>query len=161
MKLLADAGAYFIGQGVAADGVATYQDFQDVPADQKCEWPVAEELNVGVAVGMSLAGHPLPVVSLPRMDFLLRAADQLVHHLDRLPAMSAGQYVPKVIIRVRVGAKAPLDAGPQHTNNYTAAFRLMLTTVHVSEVTSPEQIVPTYNEALMRSGSTLVVENLG
>lgn len=161
MKMLAAAGAYFMGQGVVADGVATHQDFADVPDSQKCEWPVAEELNVGAAVGMSLAGHPLPVVSLPRMDFLLRAADQLVHHLDRLPVMSAGQWQPKVVIRVRVGAKAPLDAGPQHTNNYSDAFRLMLTTVDVREITAPDQIIPTYLDALHSPRSSLVVEALG
>lgn len=157
--MLADAGALFIGQGVAADGVATFQDFADVPDSQKIEFPVAEELNVGAAVGLSLMGV-LPVVSLPRMDFLLRAADQLVNHLDRLEEMSVGQFKPKVIIRVRVGKRTPLDAGPQHTADYTEAFRLMFTSVNVREIVQPQGILSAYRFALESDRSTLVVEAL-
>lgn len=159
MRLLADAGAVFVGQGVAADGVATFADFADVPAGQKIEFPVAEDLNVGFALGLSLAGA-LAVVSLPRFDFLLRAADQIVNHLDKLEALSAGQYVPKVIIRTRVGSRTPLDAGPQHTNDHTEAFRLMLTTVAVRKITSHSDLLPTYRAALDSPRSSLVVEAL-
>jgi pyruvate/2-oxoglutarate/acetoin dehydrogenase E1 component len=159
MKMLADAGAIFIGQGVAADGVATFQDFQDVPDSQKIEFPVAEELNVGAATGMSLAGL-LPVVSLPRMDFLLRAMDQLVNHLDKLEEMSVGQFKPKVIIRVRVGARTPLDAGPQHTNDYTWAFGQMLTNVTVWRLDRSDEILMMYRAALESARSTLIVEAL-
>ena len=155
--MLADAGAIFIGQGIAADGVATFADFADVPADQKIEFPVAEELNVGVAIGMSLAGL-LPVVSLPRMDFLLRAMDQIVNHLDKLEEMSVGQFRPKVIIRVRVGKRTPLDAGPQHTGRYTEAFRLMLKNMDVEEIERPDHIMPAYTFALRSPYPSLVVE---
>jgi pyruvate/2-oxoglutarate/acetoin dehydrogenase E1 component len=160
MRMLADAGAVFVGQGVAYPGVATYPDFEGVPDSQRVEFPICEEMNVGAAVGMSLAGL-LPVVCLPRVDFLLRAADALVNHLDRLEEMSRGDFRPKVIIRTRVGAKRPLDAGPQHTGDYSEAFRLMLTTVDVVRLTDPAKILVTYQEALARPGSTLVVENLG
>lgn len=157
MKELADAGALFIGQGVAADGVATFQDFADVPAAQKIEFPVAEELNVGAAVGLSLTGV-LVVVSLPRFDFLLRAADALVNHLDKLEAMSRGQFVPKVIIRVRVGSRTPLDAGPQHSGDYSEAFYDMLTTVAVRRIACTAAVLPTYRDALASPRSSLVVE---
>jgi pyruvate/2-oxoglutarate/acetoin dehydrogenase E1 component len=159
MRMLADAGAYFMGQGVAADGVATFEDFADVPASQKCEWPVAEELNVGAAVGLSLTGV-LAVVSLPRMDFLLRAADQLVNHMDKLEEMSRGQFVPKVIVRVRVGKRTPLDPGPQHQQDHYRAFQFLLGTVGVERILDPVQILPTYRAALESPRSTLVVEAL-
>ena len=160
MLLLArEPNAIFIGQGVKYGGVATYQHLVDVPDDKRLEFPVAEELNVGAAIGMSLVGW-LPIVVIPRVDFLLRAMDSLVNHLDKLPLMSRGDFNPKVIVRTRVGTKIPLDAGPQHTGRYTEAFRLMLTTVQVVEITKSEQIMPTYKAALASSFSTIVVEAL-
>ena len=159
MRMLADAGAVFLGQGVAADGVATFADFGRIDPSRLVEFPVAEELNVGAAIGLSLTGT-LAVVSLPRFDFLLRAADQLVNHLDKLEEMSCGQWVPKVIIRTRVGSRTPLDAGPQHTGDYSEAFRLMLRTVAVRRITEPAQILPTYQAALDSPRSSLVVEAL-
>lgn len=159
MKVLADAGCLFIGQGVIANGIAWTPDFDDVPTAQKIEFPIAEELNVGAAIGLSLTGH-LVCVCIPRFDFLLRAADQIVNHLDKLEQMSAGQYVPKVIIRTQVGRTRPLNAGPQHTNNHTEAFRLMLTTVDVRRIVRPSDILPTYEAALASRRSSLVVESI-
>ena len=160
MKLLADQpGALFIGQGVAADGVAGYDDLERVPMEQRIEFPVAEELNVGAAIGLSLQGF-LPIVCIPRMDFLLRAMDQLVNHLDKLELMGRGQFKPKVIIRTRVGSRTPLDAGPQHTGDYTSAFRSMLTSVEVERVSNAASLVPAYQRAIDRPGSTLIVEAL-
>jgi len=160
MKLLADAGAVFVGQGIAYDGIATFADYADVPAGRKIEFPICEDLNVGAAIGMALAGLELPVVCIPRIDFLLRAADQLVNHLDKLALMSAGQFRPKVIIRTRVGARVPLDAGPQHSQDHSEAFRLMLTTVDVRKITEPGEILATYRDALASERSSLVVEAL-
>ena len=160
MLLLArEPNAIFIGQGVEYGGVATYQHLVDVPNDKRLEWPVAEELQLGASIGLALQGY-LPISIFPRMDFLLRAMDQLVNHLDKLPLMSRGDFNPKVIVRTRVGTKIPLDAGPQHTGRYTEAFRLMLTTVQVVEITKSEQIMPTYKAALASSFSTIVVEAL-
>jgi pyruvate/2-oxoglutarate/acetoin dehydrogenase E1 component len=122
MLMLAEQpNAVFVGQGVRYGGVATYRDLEGVPDKQRIEFPVAEELQLGCCIGLSLQGY-LPICIFPRMDFMLRAADQLVNHLDKLAAMSCGQFVPKVIIRTRVGSKTPLDAGPQHTNDHTDAF---------------------------------------
>ncbi len=157
MLMLASKGALFIGQGVAYDGVSMYSDLEGVPAEQRIEFPVAEELNIGYATGLAMMGY-LPVVVLPRMDFLMRAMDQLVNHLDKIPAMSRGQWQPKVIIRTRVGGRTPLDAGPQHTQNHVKALRQMLTSVGVFEVTRPEDAMSYYQIALARSWSSIVVE---
>lgn len=159
MKALADAGAVFVGQGVIANGIAWTPDYDDVPESQKVEFPIAEEMNVGAALGMSLAGL-LPVVCIPRFDFLLRAADALVNHLDRLEVMSAGQYRPKVIIRTQVGKREPLDAGPQHTGDYDYAFRHMLRTVAVRRIACPADVLPVYAAALASDRSSLIVEAL-
>lgn len=161
MLLLArQPGALFIGQGVAYDGVATYESLNGVPACCRLEFPVAEELNVGAAIGLSLMGF-LPIVIIPRMDFLLRAMDQLTNHLDKLEEMSRGDFRPKVIIRTRVGSRTPLDPGPQHRGDYTEAFRLMFTSVAVEKINSNDEILPTYTRALDRKGPTLVIEALG
>lgn len=158
--LAAQPGAYFIGQGVAADGVATFDSLDGVPMEQRLELPVVEELQMGMGIGLALQGF-LPVLIYPRIDFLLRAADQLVNHLDKLEEMSRGQFKPKVIIRTRVGSRAPLDPGPQHRQNHTEAFRHMLTTVQVWEIEYPSDIMPAYEGALSRARSSLVIEALG
>lgn len=162
MRMLADAGAFFIGQGVAADGVATYESFAGVPSGKRLETPVVEELQLGIGIGLAIQDPTcLPVLVYPRIDFLLRAMDQLVNHLDKLPVMSCGQFVPKVIIRTRVGGRVPLDPGPQHSQDHSAAFALMLTTVDVRKITSPSAILPTYQAALDSPRSSLIVEALG
>ncbi len=154
--MLAGKGALFIGQGVAYDGVSMYADLEGVPAEQRIEFPVAEELNIGFATGLAMMGY-LPVVVLPRMDFLLRAMDQLVNHLDKIPVMSRGQWQPKVIIRTRVGSRTPLDAGPQHTQRHTEALRLMLTNVSVFEIESADDI-SIYWAVIELPRSSIVVE---
>lgn len=160
MLMLARRGAFFIGQSIAYDGAAMYHDFDGVPMEQRLEFPIAEDLNIGFATGLAMSGH-LPVVVIPRIDFLLRAADSIVNHLDKIATMSRGQWQPKVIIRTRVGSKTPLDAGPQHTQRHTEAFRQMLTTVRVYEITSQDQILPIYQQVVDLSDPAMVVENLG
>jgi pyruvate dehydrogenase E1 component beta subunit len=159
LMLAAQPRSLFIGQGVAADGVATYADFEGVPMEQRIEFPIAEELNVGYAIGLAMMGY-LPVVCIPRVDFLLRAADAIINHLDKIEQMSVGQWNPKVIIRTRVGSKTPLDAGPQHTQRHTEAFRHMLTNVNVWEILRPSEILPTYECVTLGTKSSIIVEVL-
>ncbi len=158
MHLLAtQPRSIFLGQGIAYDGVATFRDLDGIPMSQRLELPVAEELQTGIAIGLAIQGF-LPISVHPRMDFLLRAADQLVNHLDKMAMMSNGQFSPKIIIRTKVGTKTPLDAGPQHTQNHSSAFRLMFTNVVVETIDTIDQIMPAYEAALNRQQSTLIVE---
>lgn len=159
LLLAAHPNALFLGQNVAYDGNVMYKHFAGVPMEQRLELPVCEELQMGMSVGLALQGF-LPISVYPRMDFIVLAMNQLVNHLDKLPIMSNGQYQPRVIIRTKVGSKHPLDAGPQHTQDHTEALRLMLTTVVVEKITEPNSIMPTYNRAVERPGSTLVIEAL-
>lgn len=149
----------FIGQNVAYDGNVVYKHLAGVPMEKRLELPVAEEMQMGMSIGLALQGY-LPISIYPRIDFMLLAMNQLVGHLDKLPILSDGGYKPKVIIRTRVGSKTPLNAGPQHTQDYTEAFRLMLTTVIVTKVTKPEEVMPAYEDALKRELSTIVIEAL-
>ncbi len=159
MRMLADAGAVFIGQGVAADGVATFDSLDGIDFRQRIETPVCEELQIGMGTGLALSGF-LPVLIYPRIDFLLRAADQLINHLDKMEAMSCGQFKPKVIIRTRVGSRTPMDPGPQHSQNHADAFAYMLTNVGISQISRPDQIMMAYKLALMSTHSSLIVEAL-
>lgn len=156
MHMLADdSRTVFVGQSVRYDGAAIYHSLEGVPMEKRVEFPVVENLQLGYCTGLSLTGK-LPICIYPRMDFMLLAMDQLVNHLDKLPLYG---WKPKVIIRCRVGQKTPLDAGPQHSGNYTEPFREMLTNVIVEEVTKPELVMEVYRSAMQRKLSTLIVEN--
>lgn len=158
--LAAHPRAIFLGQGVAYGGVATSRHLGSVLRDQLQEFPVAEELQLGVSIGLALQGY-LPISVFPRVNFLWRAADQLINHLDCLGQLSGGQFQPKVIIRTRVGPTEPLNAGPQHTGDYTDIFRQLLKTVEVWRIKHKHDILSTYQHALKTPHSIMVLEDLG
>ncbi|MGO9304233.1 MAG: hypothetical protein ACLP3R_11215 [Candidatus Korobacteraceae bacterium] len=147
----------FIGQGVGNPGIAFSDTFNGVQADKRIEFPVAEEMQVGMCVGMSLNGY-IPVCIIPRWNFMLRAADQIVNHLDRLPLYSGGVYRPKVIIRVATPSVSPFNPGPQHDADLTEAFRAMLRTVQIVRLLEATDIVPAYQRAFAGEGSTILCE---
>lgn len=158
MAMLADnPKTIFLGQGVGVSGTTMSDTFKDVPAKQRLEMPVAEDMQMGMAIGMSLEGR-LPVCIFPRWNFLLLAANQLVNHLDRLAAYSDGGYRPKVIIRTAVPSNRPFNPGPQHDDDFTTPFRLMLRTVNVVALHAASMIVPAYHDAMKSDRSTLLVE---
>jgi len=146
----------FMGQGIArAGGTTMSQTFYKVRNQKLIEMPVAEDMQMGMAIGVSLEGL-LPICVYPRWNFLLLAANQLVNHLDRLPLYS--EYRPKVIIRTAVPSTVPFNPGPQHDDNFSMAFETMLRTVQIVRLHEAEEIVPAYKLALERLGSTLLVE---
>lgn len=148
----------FVGQGVACAGTTMTDTLVNVPRDKLLEFPVAEDMQMGFAIGLALNGY-LPICIYPRWNFLLLAANQLVNHLDRLPIYSAGRYTPKVIIRTSAPSVAPFNPGPQHDDDFTDAFRLMLRTVTVVRLERADQIIPSYCQAAERPLSTLLVEH--
>src|SRR5258707_13277492 len=88
MTLLADdERTMFMGQGVLCSGTTMSDTFKGVPTAKRIEMPVAEEMQTGMAIGMSLRGI-IPISVIPRWNFILRAADQIVNHLDRLSLYS-------------------------------------------------------------------------
>lgn len=158
MALLAkESSVVFLGQGVGNPGTTMSDTFRDVPADKRLEMPVAEELQMGMALGMAL-DDVLPVCIFPRWNFVLRAADQLVNHLDRLPLYSDGGYKPKVIIRVAGPSRRPFDPGPQHDDDFSNAFEKMLRTVKIMRLPNARDIVPAYVWALKADRSVILVE---
>jgi pyruvate/2-oxoglutarate/acetoin dehydrogenase E1 component len=154
-----DPRVVFLGQAVAYPGTAMTGTLTGVSDNQKIEMPVAEEMQLGASIGLSLGGF-IPVTIYPRFNFLLLAMNQLVLHLDKLKAMSQNGYQPKVIIRTSVGSERPLHPSFQHVGDFCSAFQLMLDNVEVMRLNEPEDIFPSYEKALNREDgmSTLLVE---
>tara|TARA_R110002126_G_scaffold280902_2_gene428508 strand:+ start:1332 stop:1868 length:537 start_codon:yes stop_codon:yes gene_type:complete len=150
----------FLGQACKVSGHSISSTITNVPQEKRIELPVFEETQMGVSTGLALEGF-VTITIYPRFDFFILACNQLINHLDKMQEMSKGAMNPKVIIRVSVGSKNPLDAGPQHTQNHTEAFRKMLTNVNVVELLEPEQIFPAFKEAYEREDGrpTLLVEH--
>jgi len=124
MEILAqNEKVIFLGQQVGAEDF--YKTLTDIPESKRMEMPVAEELQMGMSIGMSLEGM-IPVSLYQRMDFLPRAMDQLVNHLDLLEELSKGRFIPKVIIRTTIGVSAPMDVGLQHKKDLTEGMKAML-----------------------------------
>jgi pyruvate/2-oxoglutarate/acetoin dehydrogenase E1 component len=145
----------FVGQSVACGGTAMSSTFDGVPKEKRLEFPVAEELQLGVCIGLALEGYT-PLCYFPRWNFLLLAADMLVNHLDRLPLYSG--YRPRVIIRVAVGSREPLDPGPQHADDFSDAFYLMLRHVDMVRV-KPGHALVAYQHAYASGWPTIIVED--
>ena len=157
--LARDPRTVFIGQAVEVPGTAMSNTVKDIPIARRIELPVAEELQMGMSIGLALQGQ-VPVSIYPRWNFLLLAANQLVNHLDKIGVMSNGGYQPRVIIRTSIGSQRPLHPQFQHIGDFTDAFRLICTTVEVIRLDEPDQIFPAYERALLRDDgrSTLLVE---
>ena len=156
MSLLEEQpNSIFLGQAVTCEGTAMYNTLKHIDINKRLEFPVAEDMQMGTAIGLSLAGY-LPICIYPRINFLLLAVNQLVLHLDKIPLYS--EYQPKVIIRTAIATSDPLDPGPQHLYSYYPALELMLKTILVEVVANEETVVNYYKQALNRNESTILVE---
>lgn len=160
MKYLASKeDTIFIGQGMLYGGIAIAESFKDISNEKKIEAPVAENLQLGMSIGLSLDGFT-PISVFPRWNFLLLAADQLVNHLDKLSAMTDGAFIPKVIIRVATGVRGVIDPQEQHVGDFSDAFRSMLKNTEIINLSKEEDILPAYTKAYERTDgkSTILVE---
>src|SRR3990167_3826496 len=111
--------------------------------EKRIELPVAEEMQLGMSLGLSLTGKT--VISIfPRMDFLMCAMNQLVNHLDKLEDFTHFQYRAHVIIRVGIGSTSPMHPGPQHCGDYTEALSTILELIPVIKLRRAHQIMPVY-----------------
>lgn len=148
-ELTCDERVVFLGQGVICFGTFMSTTLKGVPDDKKIELPVAEEMQLGMSIGMALNGF-VPVSIFPRWNFFVLAANQAINHLDKMGA--------HVIVRIGVGSTTPLDPGPQHKGDFTEAFRLLMPNTTFVELRNPDGIVPAYRRALDHSGPTVLVE---
>ncbi len=121
-SLAADPLVRFVGYGVKIGGRAL-GTLNDVSDDRLVEMPVAENLMVGFAIGLSLKGLK-PVVFIERMDFWWNAGDAIVNHLDKINQISHGEFNPTMILRIVVGNRQkPLFTGKTHTQDYSPSLR--------------------------------------
>ena len=149
----------FVGQAVAVPGTAMFNTLKEIPENQRIELPVFEDTQMGMSLGMSIAGKRVISV-FPRWNFLICATNQLVNHVDKYKLMSDGRISPSLIIRTSVGSERPLFPGHQHIGNYSEPFRQMLKNTDIVELHEPEQIYEEYQNAFNRSDgrSTILVE---
>ena len=76
MNFLAkDSRTIFIGQAVEFPGTAMTSTLKDIPKDKLYEFPVAEEMQLGISTGLAL-NNCVPVSIFPRWNFLLLATNQ-------------------------------------------------------------------------------------
>ncbi len=147
----------FLGQSVEVPGNLLFKSLEYVHKKKKIELPVFEETQMGIAIGLSLNGF-IPVTCYPRFDFFILSMNQTINHLDKLNQISSNEFDPVVIIRVLVGGKEGIDAGPQHTGNYTSAMKKMLKFLNVVELKNSNQIYKSYKNCIAKKKSTLFVE---
>jgi len=149
----------FLGQAVEYKGTAMTETLKFVSKNQKLELPVAEEMQMGMTLGMSLNGM-IPVSIYPRWNFLLCSINQLVNHIDKISPMSLGKYKSRIIIRTSVGSQNPLHPHCQHVGNFTKPIQMMCQNLEIIQLKKPKDIVKSYLKALNRKDgkSTLLVE---
>ena len=123
------------------------------------ELPVAEEMQMGITLGLAMDGN-IPISVFPRWNFLLYAVNQLVNHIDKFNVMVGKKLRPKIIIRTGIGSQRPLHPQFQHIGDFTDAFRKMTTTIEVIRLKEPKDIFPAYRKALLRKDgkNTILVE---
>lgn len=153
----ADPLVRFIGYGVTIG--KAMGTLKNVDPHQLIEMPVAENLMVAFAIGLSLKGLK-PVVFIERFDFILNALDAIVNHLDKIKDISHGEFAPSVILRIVVGNRQkPLFTGKTHTQDFSVALR-HLVSFPVHQLVEANEIVGRYAEAYSSFGtrSTALVE---
>ena len=157
--LAKDKRIIFLGQAVAYPGTGMTNTLKNVSKEKLYELPVAEEMQMGLTIGLALNNF-VPVSIYPRWNFLLLATNQLVNHLDKIKVMSNGKFKTKAIIRTSVGSERPLHPQHQHVGDFTEAVKKMCKSIDIITLDEPEKIFPSYEKALNREDgrSTLLVE---
>lgn len=149
----------FLGQSVEYPGTAMRDTLLSIDKNKLIELPVEEDFQMGLAIGMAINGV-IPISIFPRWNFLLLATNQIVNHLDKLKELSQLETPGKVIVRTGIGSEKPLFPGPQHTGDFTEAFKIMCPNLNVVRLDHAEMIFGEYQNAYQRSDgvSTLLVE---
>ena len=150
----------FIGQAVQYPGTIMSNTLKDVKKEKKLEIPVAEEMQMGITVGLLMQGF-IPISIFPRWNFLLLSINQLVNHLDKLNKMTNNFYKSKAIIRTSIGSQKPLHPQYQHIGDYTDAIKRMCPNLRIVKLDNTKKIFQEYKKAINANNniSTIFVEN--
>lgn len=145
----------FLGYNVNF-GSKGYGTLGDIPESKRIETPVAENLMVGLAIGLSLEGF-IPVVFFERHDFMLNAMDAVINHADKIKSMSNNQFKTPIIIRATIGSNTPLNPGPQHTQDFTEIFKKSMN-FPIYCPTNPTEVKEAYQKALDSDVPVMIIE---
>jgi len=154
MTEISKINSVFIGYNVKnGNAMGT---LSEVPDFKKIETPVAENLMTGLAIGMSFEGYR-PVVYFERHDFMLVAADAIVNHINYIERISHGEYKVPVILRGIVADSGPFYAGPTHSQDFTDAFKAMVSfPIHVP--TNGAEVLRAYRLVMVSERPSMIVE---
>jgi len=147
----------FIGQQVLWAGNPMGTTLGNVPKDKMIEVPVMEESQMGMSLGMAMAGD-FVITFYPRWDFLICATNQLVNHVDKISLMSNGSWKPNMIIRLGKGSDKPLDPGHQHRGNYIEEFKSMCLNITFWDLKDHKTIEKVYHSCYESGGINVIVE---
>jgi pyruvate/2-oxoglutarate/acetoin dehydrogenase E1 component len=147
----------FIGQQVLWHGNPMSTTIGDVPKDKIIELPVMEESQMGMSLGMAMAGN-FVITFYPRWDFLICATNQLVNHVDKIGLMSGGKWNSNMIIRLGKGSDKPLDPGHQHRGNYINEFKSLCPNIKFHDLLTHNNIESIYRDAYTNGGIHVIVE---
>ena len=152
----------FIGQAVEVPGTAMYSTLNEsVDKNKLYELPVAEEMQMGMTLGLSLLGKT-PISIYPRWNFLLCAINQLVNHIDKFPQMAPNWPKENIIIRTSIGSERPLFPQHQHVGDFTSGISKMCSNIVIKKLEEPEDILPCYIEAYnAKKGSVYIIVEYG
>ena len=149
----------FLGQAVEVPSTAMSNTLKGINKKKLLELPVAEEMQMGITIGMIMTGL-IPISIYPRWNFLLLSINQLVNHLDKFNEMTQNYYKSKAIIRTSIGSQRPLNPQSQHMGDFSAPIKKMAKNIEIVKLKDPKDIFPSYKKALTRNDnvSTILVE---
>ena len=155
----AQKNTIFIGQAVEVPGTAMSNTLSQVPKKKLLELPVAEEMQMGMTLGLAMDGN-IPISIFPRWNFLLYGINQLINHIDKYNVMVGRENDIKAIIRTGIGSQRPLHPQHQHIGDFTESIRKMCTTIDIIKLIEPEDVFPAYEKAFNRNDgrNTIIVE---
>ena len=150
---------FFIGQAVSCPGTAMSNTLKGVNKNKLIELPVAEEMQMGMSLGMAFGGT-VPISIFPRWNFLLCGMNQLINHIDKVKFMVGEECKSKVIIRTGIGSERPLHPQDQHVGDFSDQIQAMCKTVEIVRLNEPDEIFTSYKKAYERDDgvSTVLVE---
>ena len=149
----------FIGQAVEVPGTAMYKTLKNVSKKKLLELPVAEEMQMGMTLGLAMDGN-VPISIFPRWNFLLYGMNQLINHIDKFKSMNGQKLTSRIIIRTGIGSQRPLHPQFQHIGDFSNAIKKMCTSIEVIRLKEAKNIFPAYKKAFSRRDgkNTILVE---
>ena len=148
----------FIGQAVEYPGTAMTNTLSEIKKNKLFELPVAEEMQMGMTLGISFEGL-VPISIFPRWNFVLCGMNQLVNHIDKLKYMNGENFNSNIIIRTGIGSEKPLHPQYQHVGDFTSGLKEILKEIEIIVLENTNDIFESYKYAYSKKNkATILVE---